>query len=501
VSVRTRFAPSPTGLLHVGNARTAIFNWLFTRHERGKFVLRIEDTDRERSRPEFEAGIVRELKWLGLDWDEGIDEGPRGPYRQSERHAKGMYREALEELARAGLAYPCFCSAERLESDRQADREAGRMPRYPGRCRSIPSAESRRRVEAGERAAQRFRVGDAPVIFEDRIRGVVRVDSQSIGDPVIFRSDGWPTYNFAVVVDDIGMKITDVIRGEDHLSNTVRQVLLYRALGTQTPRFAHLPLVLGEDRAPLSKRNEDTSLRQFAEQGYPPASVINCLALLGWSAADGVEVLEPPDLIERFDLSRISKAAAVFDRAKLDHLGNQHLRRMDLPRLVDLALPRLREIGLLPDGPGAREERWAEAVLELIRESISRLDQIDSADAVKVLARFAPEATLTSGEPAQELQEESARRVIREFLDRLPPGARLSREEYTRTASEVGRRTGARGRSLYHPLRLALTGLPSGPELARIVPLIEEGADLKLPIVVPGCRERCQRVLQIFEKA
>jgi len=501
VKIRTRFAPSPTGHLHVGNARTAIFNWLFTRHQGGTFIIRIEDTDRERSRPEFEEGILRELRWLGLDWDEGIGGGGHGPYRQSERLARGMYREALETLARGGAVYPCFCSAERLEADREADRQAGRMPRYSGRCRLLSVAEAQRRLEAGEKAVMRFRVPEGTIAFEDRIRGRVEVESQAVSDPVVSRSDGWPTYNFAVVVDDIGMEITDVIRGEDHLSNTVRQVLLYRALSARPPRFAHLPLVLGPDHAPLSKRHGDTSLRQFAELGYLPEAVMNYLALLGWSPPEGQEVLSREDLVRQFDLSRVSKAAGVFDSAKLDHLGNQHIRRAPSSRLVQEALPRLRQEELVPPDIQAPLEEWLGRLMDLLKDSISRMEEIPGTDAVRILFRFEPETSLGEEETGRELREETTRGVIRTFAALLPADRRLSPEEYRAVAAETGRRSGTKGRSLYHPIRLALTGLPSGPELLRLVPLIETAAELDLPRPVPGCRERCRRVLQVLGEA
>jgi nondiscriminating glutamyl-tRNA synthetase len=495
VKVRTRFAPSPTGYLHLGNARTAIFNWLFARHEGGTFILRIEDTDRERSRPEFEQGILRELDWLGLDRDEGIERGDHGPYRQSERVALGLYQPVLESLQGRHLVYPCFCSAERLEADREADRREGRMPMYSGRCRHVPADEARRRLEAGERAVRRFRVPEGAVVFEDRIRGRVEVDSRAIGDPILLRSDGWPTYNFAVVVDDLQMEISDVIRGEDHLSNTARQVLIYRALGATPPRFAHLPLVMGPDHAPLSKRHGDTSLRRFAEEGYLPEALLNCLALLGWSAEDGKEVLSREDLVRQFRLERVSKAAGVFDHAKLDFLGNQHLRRSAPARLAGLAAPVLQKAGLLPGDPPAAVTEWLARLMELLKDSLSRLEELPETDAVKILFDFSPETSFRGTEAERELREGAAAEVIRTFAQLLPKTPPLSPEDYRQAAAETGRRTGAKGRALYHPLRLALTGRASGPELVRIVPLIEEAAGLGLPRAVTDCRERCRRTL------
>jgi len=499
VTVRTRFAPSPTGYLHVGNARTAIFNWLFTRHVGGTFVLRLEDTDRTRSTPEFEAGILRELRWLGLEWDEGVEKGGGfGPYRQSERLEHQIYVEALHRLLQQGDAYYCFCSAQRLEADREADREAGRVPLYPGRCRSVPREEAETRRAAGEKAVSRFRVPKGKVSFEDRIRGRVEVDSALIGDPVLFRSDGWPTYNFAAVVDDIKMEITDVIRGEDHLSNTPRQVLLYRALGAKPPRFAHLPLVLGPDGAPLSKRHGDASLGQFFEQGYPPEAVFNYLALLGWSPPGGKEVLSRQDLVREFDLSRVSRAAGIFDRAKLDWLGNRHIRRTDPRILANSALPFLQKQGLVRVDASLAVRAFVEHLMDLLKDSISRFDQVAGTDAVKILFHFDPVGSLRGPEVERDLKDPETRQVIRAFTRLLAPGRRLSLDDYHQVAGQTGGETGTKGRALYHPLRLALTGASSGPELARLVPLIEEAADLDLPVRVPGSLERCLSVSSLL---
>ncbi len=281
--IRLRFAPSPTGHLHVGNARTALFNWLLARGSGGVFLLRIEDTDSERSTAQSEASILEDLRWLGLDWDEGPDVGgPCGPYRQSERQS--LYRAHLEHLLERGLAYRCFCSPEQLDAERKAALAAGQPARYSGRCRSLQAAEIDRRLAAGERAAMRFAVPDGrDVVFEDAVRGAVRFSTDVIGDPVIVRSDGTPAYNFAVVVDDALMKVTHVIRGEDHVSNTPRQILLYEALGYAPPTFAHLALVMGPDHSPLSKRHGATSVAEFRAKGYLPEALVNYLALVGWS--------------------------------------------------------------------------------------------------------------------------------------------------------------------------------------------------------------------------
>jgi glutamyl-tRNA synthetase len=300
--MRLRFAPSPTGLLHVGNARTALFNWLLARGGGGTFILRIEDTDVERSTPESEAGILEDLRWMGLTWDEGPDVGgPRGPYRQSER--LDLYASYARRLIEQGAAYYCFCPAEQIEADRRAAMEAGRPPKYSGRCRDLSRGESGARVSSGEAAVIRFRVPEGrDVVFQDVVRGEVRFSTEVIGDPVLVRSDGNPAYNFTVVIDDVLMDITHVIRGEDHISNTPRQVLLYEALGFRPPVFAHLALVLGPDHAPLSKRHGATSVAEFRARGYLPEALVNYLALLGWSPGGGDELLDIHELARRFAL-------------------------------------------------------------------------------------------------------------------------------------------------------------------------------------------------------
>jgi len=499
VGIRTRFAPSPTGYLHVGNARTAIFNWLYTRHGGGTFILRIEDTDQERSRPEYEAAIQRELRWLGLDWDEGVVAGGHGPYRQSERHAQGIYRDALERLRATGDVYPCFCDMEQLRADRDASLRAGKPPRYSGRCRAIPAQEARRRSESGEPAVLRFRIPEGSIRFDDLLRGSIQVDLEQVGDPVVFRSDGWPTYNFAVVVDDISMEITDVIRGEDHISNTPRQLLLYRALGAEPPRFAHLPLVLGPDHAPLSKRHGDTSLAQFAEAGFPAPAVLNYLALLGWAPQGKEDVLSAQQLVGQFDLKRVGRSAGVFDRVKLEWLGNQHLRRTPSEDLIPRAVPYLQASGDFPAQVGGDHRAWLGHLLDLLKESISHLSQVPDTDAFRIVLHFDPDACLRDPEVRADLKDPACREVIRTFAKLLPRERPLDLETYRKAAQETGRLAEVKGRSLYHPIRLALTARASGPELVRLVPLIEEAAGIPLPLGVPGCAQRAWKIAELME--
>jgi nondiscriminating glutamyl-tRNA synthetase len=493
---RVRFAPSPTGELHVGNARTALFNWLYARARGGALILRIEDTDAARSLPEHEAGLVSDLRWLGLGWDEGIEEGgAHGPYRQSERLP--LYRERAAELVARGLSYPCFCSAALLEEERAAQREAGRVSLYSGRCRRIPPAEARVR-QAREAAALRFDVttasaGDDAVVFVDRVHDAIRFPIAQIGDFVILRRDGWPSYNFAVVVDDLLMAITHVIRGDDHLSNTPRQILIYRALGAAVlPEFAHLPLITGPGGAPLSKREAAVSLGWFRQRGYPPEALVNALALLGWSPPGGQELLTMEELIARFDLDHLSRAPAVFDRAKLDALASRHMARLPPPRLAALAVEHLLRRGLLPAEPPPGSWEWAGRLAQLYADRLPRMSDLPEASAF--LFDFSAERSLLDPEVREALVDPKARAVI-EGLARRLDSEPLTAPRFQVIADEVRRQTGAKGRDLYHPMRVALTGASSGPELVRLLPVIEEGSRLALPRRIASCAERVRALL------
>ena len=499
--IRVRFAPSPTGDLHVGNARTALFNWLFARHSGAVFLLRIEDTDRERSRPEHERQILDDLRWLGLGWDEGIDEeGDAGPYRQSERQP--LYRAAAGRLLDAGAAYRCFCPPALLEEERARDREAGRASLYSGRCRGVSRADSDARLEAGEEAAIRFDVGrvaggEEAVAFEDLVHGSVRVPIDQIGDFVLLRRDGGPAYNFAVVVDDEAMRITHVIRGDDHLSNTPRQILVGRALGAASPRFAHLPLLVAPGGAPLSKREGAVSVRALREEGYPPEAVLNHLALLGWSPPGGVEVLTREELVAAFDLARVSRSPAVFERQKLDALAMRHLQRWDPARLAAESIPVLQEAGLLPARMSAEVASWSESVVGLVSDRLSRLGEIPGL--LNVVFGFDVPASLADEDVRGTLADARARQVLTETLAVLDVEP-LDAPRLQTLIAEVRRRTGAKGKDLFHPIRVGLTGFGSGPELVRLLPVIDAGSRLDLPRPVRGCADRARSLLAATER-
>jgi glutamyl-tRNA synthetase len=374
---RVRFAPSPTGHLHIGGARTAIYNWAFARHNGGVFVLRIDDTDPERSTDENMRAILRALSWLGLDWDEGPDaEGPYGPYLQTQR--ADTYRDALDALRASGDAYPCFCGPADLETRRAAARTGSGSAGYDRSCRALAPEAATRRIAAGEPHAWRLAVPEdrGDVTFTDLVRGEMSFPSDSLDDFVLMRSDGTPTYNFASIVDDSLMAITHVIRGDDHLSNTPRQILVLEALGRPVPFFAHLSMILGADGTRLSKRHGATSVEAYRDEGYLPEAVVNYLALLGWSPGDETNSFSPSLLVDRFELTRVSRNPAIFDPVKLEWLNGVHIRELTAASFVDRLVPWLVDAGLLADGDAAPRRAWLEELAPLLSERVRRMDEI-----------------------------------------------------------------------------------------------------------------------------
>ena len=469
--VRVRFAPSPTGLLHLGNARTALFNWLFARHHQGKFVLRVENTDAVRNEPDAERGIYVSLRWLGLGWDEGpvaaedpaaAGRGELGPYRQSERTK--LYERALEELQAQGRIYPCFCSELELEQERRKLAAAGLAYQYAGRCRELSETERKERICQGFEPVWRFRVPAGAVAVEDEIRGQLSFDSRQIGDFVVARANHRVTYNFACVVDDHLMQISHVIRGEDHLSNTPKQALLYQALGWEPPRFAHLPLITGPDHKPLSKRHGDSSLDYFYSQGYLPAALVNYIAQLGWSSPDGEEILSLEQMAERFSLERVHKAAAVFDINKLKWMNGKYLRALSPGALFEKAAPHLEvaEYNLAD-----REQAWWVAAVDSVRDHLDLLS-----DAAPALRIYLGEPQSRSPEADRLLLEESAQKVVRAFAAELAGRSELDEAGFTEIVSDLKRKLGLKDQALLMPIRAALTGEVQGPELKRAAVLL-----------------------------
>ena len=497
--MRVRFAPSPTGQLHVGNARTALFNWLLARGQNGAFILRIEDTDAERSTRESEASILRDLKWLGLDWDEGPDlGGSRGPYRQSER--LHLYQSYAKELMAADHAYHCFCTTAQLDAERQEALAAGRPAHYAGTCRRLTAEQASQRIAAGERPAVRFKVpASRDVVFTDVVRGEVRFHTDVIGDPVILRADGTPAYNFAVVVDDALMEVTHVIRGEDHISNTPRQILLYEALGFTAPTFAHLSLVMGPDHSPLSKRHGATSVAEFRAKGYLPEALVNYLALIGWSprgtdhtgnAGDQAELMPIDELARRFALEHVGHSAGVFDEEKLAWVNRHYLKAADPRRLAELSVAHFADAGV-PMAPNDQGLEFLASAMSMASASVDRLNQAPSR--LSFLFDFSADAALTDPHLRDEMTADGARAVVRALADALADAPRLDKESFRAIANQVKAKTGQKAKALFHPIRIALTGRSDGPELDLAVPAIDRGAELQESAGVPkvlGNRER-----------
>ena len=493
--MRVRFAPSPTGQLHVGNARTALFNWLLARGRAGTFILRIEDTDVERSTRESESAIVRDLRWLGLDWDEGPDiGGSRGPYRQSER--LHLYQSYAKELLTAGHAYHCFCSTAQLDAERQEALASGRPALYAGTCRRLAADQAAERIAAGERPAIRFKVpSNRDVVFTDAVRGDVRFNTDVIGDPVIVRADGTPAYNFAVVVDDALMEVTHVIRGEDHISNTPRQILLYEALGFAAPTFAHLSLVMGPDHSPLSKRHGATSVAEFRSKGYLPEALVNYLALIGWSPGHGDELLPIDELARRFSLDAVGHSAGVFDEEKLAWANRHYLKTADPKRLAELSVPYFAAAGvtLTPDQRGIEFLAFA---MGMASASVDRLNQVPAR--LAFLFDFSAEQALQDAHVHEEMSANGARAVVAALAEELAGAPRLERDSFRAIANQVKAKTGQKAKALFHPIRIALTGKSDGPELDLAVPAIDRGAELPASAGIPtviGNRERAAAFL------
>jgi glutamyl-tRNA synthetase/nondiscriminating glutamyl-tRNA synthetase len=469
----------------VGNARTALFNWLFARHYCGAFVLRIEDTDVERSREDYEKQLLDDLRWFGIDWDEGPDIGGMfAPYRQSER--KEAYSRFATQLIDQGHAYFCFCTPAQLEQERQEALKAGLQPRYSGRCRKRPREEAARKVAAGELAAIRLKIIESAFSWNDLVHGPTSFSGEVIGDPILMRSDGNPAYNYAVVVDDHLMEITHVIRGDDHISNTPRQLAVYRALGWEPPQFAHLSSILGSDRTRLSKRHGATSLERFREMGILPDALRNYLALLGWSPADGkTEILSSQELVEQFSLEHITKSPAVFDQEKLYWLNRHYMKECPPRRLAELAAPFLEKVGYLDAHPGPEVLAWLERVLDAVLKNISSLEQLPGA--VHVIFEY---DARKAGQELELSPTAGARAVLNALIPKVLAQSELSYERFRALAKEVQNETGQKGKNLFHPIRVALTGAVSGPELEKLIPIFEAGAKLPLARHVKSVAER-----------
>jgi nondiscriminating glutamyl-tRNA synthetase len=460
-NVRVRFAPSPTGLLHIGNARTALFNYLFSKHYQGAFILRIEDTDVERSTGASIDQILKDLQWLGLQWDEGPDRGgPDGPYRQSQRLS--FYRNYADRLLQEGKVYKCFCSAESLDLLRKEQISQGKMPRYDGRCRSLSQEEIAKMESQGLRPTLRFKVGKGRIVFEDIIHGRMTFDSEGMGDFIIVRSDGISAYNFACVIDDHLMHITHVIRGEDHLSNTPRQILIYQALGWQPPSFAHHPLILGTDRTPLSKRHGATAVSQYREEGFLPEALLNYLLLLGWTSSSGEETLPLKRMVEEFSLPAISRNAPIHSIKKLEWLNSLSIRGKEDDQLSELLLPYLEKAGLTQV-----DRQTLHQIAGLLKENLVRLSQVE-----EYLGIFFDEKFLFEDGAKNLLLDHRNRETLRIVFNLLEATFEIRADAWPSLFTQLEKKAGCKGKDLYAPLRAGITGKMKGPELIKTLSLL-----------------------------
>ncbi len=477
--MRVRFAPSPTGYLHIGNARTSLINYLMARKEGGGYTLRIEDTDMERSSRESEKSIVNDLRWLGIDWDEGPDAGgERGPYRQSERYE--LYRKYTDKLLAEGRAYPCYCATEELDRLRK-EAEAGNTSFvYPGTCRDLKEEEQKEKESRGIKPAIRFRLPAGEIItFKDILKGEVSFSSENIGgDFIIVRSDGNPIYNYIVTIDDTLMGVTHVIRGEDHLSNTPKQVCIARALDLPEPAYAHHSLILGPDRSKLSKRHGITSVAMYREEGYLPEALVNYLGLLGWATVSGKEILSLDELTEEFSLEGLGKSSPVFDFDKLRWVNGNYIRNYDLSAITDLFIPHLEKSGF--DLSGLKRKRL-EKIVDILRIKCEVLSDIGDLAGI-----FLNEVNEPDDETADLLSREQGITIIKAARELIEEG--MDGSTFTeRLIPSLKEKTSLKGKNLFHPVRALVTGRLHGPEL-----------DIALPLI--GYEPLTRRILYAYER-
>ncbi len=462
--VRVRFAPSPTGHLHVGGARTHLFNWLFARHSKGKLILRIEDTDTVRSTHASERMVVQDIASLGLDPDEGVDQGgPHAPYRQSERQP--LFQALSMRLFQEGKAYRCFCTDKMIEEKALAAKAAGKLPHYDGTCTLLTPEESEKRAQSGEKFSIRMKAPQKDYVVHDLLRGDVTFKVGMVGDFVVLRSNGMPVYNFSVVVDDYFMRISHVIRGEDHLSNTIRQVMISEAFGWKIPQFAHISMILGTDQRKLSKREGASSVTDYLNNGYLPEALVNFLALLGWSPSDGKEIRPLTEIVEMFDLPNLSRSPAVFDDEKLSWMNGEYIRAMDLKELAKRIKPFVKRAGYDPD---IRGEEWFLNVLGTVRGALRTLTEIGPHLEIYYSDKFGFE-----NDAKEMLATSDSKTVVTSFREEVEKNGGVGSEQVLAAIqNSVKEKTGIKGKTLFMSIRASVTGKLHGPELKLVLPLL-----------------------------
>ncbi len=468
--VRVRYAPSPTGNLHIGGARTALFNYLFARHHNGKFIVRIEDTDIERNIEGGELSQLENLKWLGMDYDESVDiGGPYAPYRQMER--LDIYTKHAEEMMEKGHAYKCFCTPEELEADREAQKERGvAAPMYNGKCRHLSAEEVKAKEDAGLSYTIRMRVPEnVTYSFNDLVRGPVSFESKDVGDWVLVKANGIPTYNYAVVLDDYMMKITHVFRGEEHLSNTPKQLMVFDVFGWEYPEYGHMTLIINENRKKLSKRDESIIqfVAQYKDLGYLPEAMFNFFALLGWSPEGEEEIFTKEEFIKIFDVNRLSKSPSMFDKQKLTWMNNQYIKQLPLEKVVELALPHLQKEGLLPQELSEEQLEWATKLIALYHDQMSY-----GAEIVELSTLFFNDELAYNEEALEVLAGEQVPEVMAAFKAQLEGMESFTASDIKGAIKAVQKETGHKGKNLFMPIRVVTTGQTHGPELGDAISLI-----------------------------
>lgn len=469
--VRVRYAPSPTGFLHIGNARTALFNYLFARHYDGKFIIRIEDTDLKRHVDEGELSQLENLKWLGIDWDEGPDVGGEyGPYRQSER--KSYYDPLVEQLLEEGKAYKCYCTPEELEAEREEQRAAGQMPQYSGKCAHLTKEERAEKEAQGIKPSVRIRVPEGKVYeFDDLVKGEISFETRSVGgDWVIQKRDGMPTYNFAVVVDDHYMEITHVLRGDDHISNTPKQMMVYEALGWETPRFGHMTLIVNSETGKkLSKRDTDVLqfIEDYRELDYLPEALFNFITLLGWSPGGEEEIFSKEELIDIFDYTRLGTSPAAFDGHKLDWIANEYMKKLDKDTFTDLVLAQLQKQDYMSKDPSEEEREHYEKLASLYQEQMSYAAQLP-----EVAGLFFNQEIEWTEEEREVLAGDTVPEVLHAFKTELNALESFKADEISKAIKAVQKETGVKGKNLFMPIRVATTAQKHGPQLGDAIELL-----------------------------
>lgn len=465
--LKVRFAPSPTGPFHIGGARSALFNWLVARHADGTFLVRIEDTDLKRSTKESEENIKDSLKWLGMNWDEGIDVGgPHGPYRQTER--LDLYKKEVQRLLDEGKAYYCYCSAEELEVSRKAQLDAGKTPIYDEHCRHLTEEEKAKYEAEGRKPVVRLKVRkDGVFAFDDMVRGHVEFQAAGVGDFIIMKSDGIPVYNFAVVIDDAFMEVTHVIRAEEHLSNTPRQLAIYEALGYKPPKFGHISLILGEDHKKMSKRHGATSVTEYRNMGYLPEAVVNYLALLGWTPKGEQEIFTEEELIKQFSMKRVSSNDAVFDINKLNWINFQYMKKLDADQLYDLIVPFLVKAGYVDAAVSEEKKDWLKKVIWFMKDHIYFAGQ--AVDELRFFFEDMPK--ITDEDILAVMKEETSGKLLKAFIEDLKALETFDQAEIKKCFNACMKAQGIKGKAAYEPTRIALTGATQGPGMFEMMEL------------------------------